>query len=314
MYGKTYGEITTALIGYGYWGPKLARVLDETSQLIAIHDGDPQRLWEAENKYPSINCTSGGYIDADAVIIATPPATHAEIATDILENGQHVFVEKPLASSVADALKLYNLSKNYTNQVCCVGHTFLFSPEIRLLKKKIDEGIIGDLHIINTYRLNLGRYQPDGIKLDLLPHDISIIEYLVGSQATLTSETIAQVDTVESIGSVMFRFEDSSVVATSNISWCHTDKTRKLIAVGSKGTLEYDMSEPGIITWHRDRIVQHNNPGTLVRIETDSQEEPLKAEIEHFLGLITGDVTENRISFSHGYSVVRALHGISTSL
>jgi len=247
--------------------------------------------------------------DIDAVAIVTPPNTHRALAEACVKRGKHVFVEKPLAHTVHDAEILLRLARDNTGVACCVGHTFIFSPMVEALRVQIDKGVIGEVQFINTYRLNMGRYQACGVWADLLPHDLSILEYLVRQRPEVVCTTAVSIEGVDSAGSAAYTFPNSSIRALINLSWLHTEKTRKLIVVGTEGTLEYDMANPHLLTLFKDRVIKHNQPGHVQVINVEDHAEPLRAELEHFLYLAKrGRVKESsKISFEHGRNVVRAI-------
>jgi len=168
------------LIGYGYWGPNLARALNQTEkcEFVACCDANPRSLGKALLSYPSLKGFSSAselWDSVDAVVIATPIATHFGLAREALLRGKHVMVEKPLAHSSHLAEELVELAER---QRCTLmtGHTFIYSPPVNVVKNLIQDGTLGDIHYISLSRVNLGLYQKDvDVIWDLAVHDVSIL-------------------------------------------------------------------------------------------------------------------------------------------
>ena len=176
-----------AQIGIGYWGPNLLRNLVGNKRCIVkvVVDLSEERRFFARSLFPSIPTTADfGAVLADAaidaVVIATPAATHFDLVTRALKAGKHVLVEKPMASSVA-GVEAIAVEAEKSGRIAMVGHTFLFNPAVRFLKSLIDSGELGKIRYIYSQRLNLGRIRSDVDALwNLGPHDVSIIQYLLG--------------------------------------------------------------------------------------------------------------------------------------
>ncbi len=165
--GEGDRQLTFGMVGLGYWGPNLLRVLTEMPgvEIKWICDLDPQRLERFGRRYPSCARTSDADLlfedpELDAMIIATPVFTHFDLASRALSAGKHTFVEKPLASSASMADQLLDLSEEKELTLMC-GHTFVYSPPVRAIKRRIDDGEIGDVFFISSNRVNLGLHQPD---------------------------------------------------------------------------------------------------------------------------------------------------------
>ncbi len=179
--------LRVAVVGLGYWGPNLLRNLVELedAEVVTICDTREERLEHWGRRYPAITRTTS-YLEVlendgvDAVVIATPVSTHFELASHALQFGKHVFVEKPLAASVAEASELVQLARR-AGRVLMPGHTFLYSPPVVYIRELIESGALGDLYFISTSRVNLGLHQPDvSVIWDLGPHDFSILRYWLG--------------------------------------------------------------------------------------------------------------------------------------
>src|SRR5512146_696579 len=179
-------KIRIGIIGFGYWGPNLARNFHDmpSAELVAIADMKEDRLQRAYSLYPSVYLVKDYRdlfsADLDAVVISTPPATHFSMARECLEAGLHVLVEKPMTLNSRDAQSLIDLAHS-KDLILMVGHTFEYNSAVAALKKYIDSGELGEIYYIDAARLNLGLFQRDSNVLwDLAPHDISILLYLLG--------------------------------------------------------------------------------------------------------------------------------------
>ena len=176
--------LRVGVVGLGYWGPNLVRNLHEVAdaEVAWICDSRAEALEKIARRYPAVAITQSydtllADDDLDAVVIATPAATHHKLASAALNAGKHVFVEKPLASSVADAIDLVETAE-VNGLVLMPGHTFVYSPPVTMIKDLIDSGELGEIYFVSTSRVNLGLHQPDvSVAWDLGPHDFSILRF-----------------------------------------------------------------------------------------------------------------------------------------
>ncbi len=175
--------IGAAVVGCGYWGPNLARNLEERPEfdLEFLCDRDPAQRAAFTRRFPHVRTSPdlGEVLDdpaVEAILIATPPQSHYALAKAALEAGKHVLVEKPLATNVADARELAELA-DIGALVLMPGHTFIYSPAVNAVRDLIRRGDLGDIHFVTSSRMNLGKYQADGVVCDLAPHDLSILLY-----------------------------------------------------------------------------------------------------------------------------------------
>lgn len=183
--------IRIAVVGLGYWGPNLARVVAAlpSAQLAALCDANRAALADVGARYPGVpQIQSFNEVLADrsidAVALATPVSTHHPLASAALAAGKHVFVEKPLAESISSAQSLVECARR-AGLVLMPGHTFLYSPPVVKIKELIDSGELGEVYFIATSRVNLGLHQPDvSVVWDLAPHDFSILRYWLGESPT----------------------------------------------------------------------------------------------------------------------------------
>lgn len=237
-----------AQLGAGYWGPNLIRnfvQLDDVTD-FTVCDLDSVRLDKIKKQYPQIKVTRSAdevmqNPAIDAVVVATPAASHYEIAKRVLLSGKHVMVEKPLAMNSKEANDLIALAKE-SQKILMVGHTFLFNTAVIKAKEYIDKGELGDIYYILSQRLNLGRVRHDvNAMWNLAPHDISIILYWLGetpSHISAKGLTFLQ-DGIEDVVFMDLDFP-SGRAAHIHVSWLDPSKTRKMVVVGSKKMLVYD--------------------------------------------------------------------------
>ena len=233
-----------ALIGYGYWGINIARTIKNTSgiELVTIFDEDIERINEAKKLYDFKITTSLDEVlglDIDAVFIATPPATHYEVAKKALLAHKHIFVEKPFTLNLDDAYELIELAEK-NNLKYMVDHIFIYSEPVKYLKQNIDK--FGDIVYINARRINLGLFQySTDVIWDLAVHDLSIIDYLVGLDIKKVSVFKKKYKDFpnEAIARIDMELESGIIVAI-DVSWLSPVKVREMIIGGSKLSAVYD--------------------------------------------------------------------------
>ncbi|MCX5811508.1 MAG: Gfo/Idh/MocA family oxidoreductase [Proteobacteria bacterium] len=183
--------IRIGVVGYGYWGPNIVRNFATTdgAEVLSVCDIHEDMLKRAKKANPNVQVTKNSddicfSTNIDAVAIVTPVFTHFDIAKKALQNGKHVFVEKPFTFTVAQAKELIELADR-KNLKIMVDHTFLFTGAVRKIKEIIDEGILGSLYYFDSMRVNLGLFQHDvNVIWDLAPHDLSIMDYLIKDKPT----------------------------------------------------------------------------------------------------------------------------------
>jgi predicted dehydrogenase len=234
-----------AVVGYGYWGSKHVRVLSTMPDVaVTVVDSDERRLKEAAAHYPSVESTAteiDHVLDrVDAVLVATPPASHVTVAMKALAAGKHVLVEKPLATSVADAEALVAAAADNDLQLM-VGHTFEYNPAVRQLRDIIRSGQLGRVLYIDSARLSLGLYQRDvNVIWDLAPHDISITSYLLDELPVATSVWAQRNIGLWREDVAYLRLDFPTTHAFVHVSWLNPDKVRRTTVVGERRMAVYD--------------------------------------------------------------------------
>lgn len=328
----TKNQTIIAQIGVGYWGPNLLRnlIANKNCNVKTVVDLSPERRDFVKSLYPGVNVTDN-IQDAindpsiDAVVIATPAATHFDLAIAALESGKHVFVEKPMAKTPDEVEQIGALAKK-KNLVAMVGHTFLYNAAVRHLKQLIGSGELGDIRYIYSQRLNLGRIRSDVDALwNFAPHDVSIIQYLLGDPEPI-SVTKQGMDYIQKgIDDVVFLniIYPAKVMAHIHVSWLDPHKVRKITVVGSKKMVVYDDIADNKITIYDKGIdkmavlgenMDFDNPNNFkfdlrsgdVYLPKIQFEEPLKVEIAHYIDCIQNG-TECLTGTEHAKKVVEIL-------
>ena len=289
-------------IGLGAWGRNLIRTfynLPDVSLVMGC-DFDSARLATLSSNFPGVNWTKNpqeiiGDPDIDAVIIATPPASHFELASMAMEAGKDVFVEKPLVLNLQDGRKLVELAEA-KNRVLMVGHIMEYHPATLKLKEYIDAEKLGRIYYLYSSRVNLGKVRDIENSLwSFAPHDISLIMYLLGQapiSVTATGASYLQ-DKIEDVSFMTLHFPDR-IMAHIHVSWLDPHKERKLTIVGSKMMAVFDDTNSSEKIWLYDKGVELKRDyatygeymslraGDIVIPRLNSKE-PLQAECEHFI-------------------------------
>lgn len=233
--------VKVGIIGYGYWGPNVARNIFDisSSRLVAIADVKEERLKHAQSLYPDVRVVQQ-YQDLfdlglDAVVVATPPATHFPIAKDCLEHGLHVLVEKPMTLSSQDAQELIDLADS-NGLALMVGHTFTYNSAVLALKKYLAGKELGEIYYVDIARLNLGLFQRGANVLwDLAPHDISILLYLLEENPISISAQGTSFVFSDMVDVAYLNLDfPNRIRAHLHVSWLDPCKVRRVTVVGSK--------------------------------------------------------------------------------
>jgi predicted dehydrogenase len=238
-------RVHVAVVGYGYWGSKHVRVLSTMPDVaVTVVDRDRGRLEEAAAHYPSVQTTARDVDEVldrvDAVLVATPPASHHTVGMAALHSGKHVLVEKPLATSVAEAEAL--VAAAAANDVhLMVGHTFEYNPAVRQLRDIIRSGELGRVLYIDSARLSLGLYQRDvNVIWDLAPHDISITSYLLDELPVATSVWAQRNVGPWQEDVAYLKLDFPTTHAFVHVSWLNPRKVRRTTVVGERRMAVYD--------------------------------------------------------------------------
>ncbi|RPJ50267.1 MAG: gfo/Idh/MocA family oxidoreductase, partial [Chloroflexi bacterium] len=265
-------------------------------------------------------------MDLDAVVIATPPATHYAIAKDCLEHGLHVLVEKPITLRSADAEDLIRTADNQQRWLM-VGHTFLFNSAVETLKKMIESGELGQIYYIDAARLNLGLFQRDSnVVWDLAPHDIAILLYLLGNDpiSVIAHGQSSIMDGVHDLAYMNLVFPNN-ILAHVHVSWLDPCKIRRITVVGSKKMVVYNDVDttkkitiydkgvevpPYTNTFEEFQCSYHYGDITIPNIKST---EPLRTECTHFLDCIINN-QKPKTSGEEGLRVVKILETAQNSL
>jgi predicted dehydrogenase len=329
--GSGNGRATVAVVGLGYWGPNLVRVLHEREDVGVrwICDLDGARASRLARRYPGIVPTRE--LDevladprVDGVLIATPVPTHYELASRCLLAGKHTFVEKPLAPSAEQAGQLIELAAERELVLSC-GHTFLYSPPVRHVRELIESGHLGELYFVSSSRVNLGLHQRDvSVIWDLGPHDFSILLYWLGEfpQAVRAIGRDSIVPGVPDVAFVTLQFS-SGLIANVELSWLAPSKLRRTVVVGSRRMVVYEDGAPEPIKIY-DRGVDYKDPETFGEWHLSyrtgnivsprlSNDEPLSLQIGDFVHAISaGEASNGDLALAR--DVVRLVEAADASL
>jgi predicted dehydrogenase len=319
------------LIGAGYWGPNLARVLNQSRRCIfsLCCDINANNLEKITRQYPTVRGITTTLemweSDVDAVVIATPISTHFDLVREALNAGKHVLVEKPLAHNAACADELAKMAER-KNLTLMTGHTFIYSPPVIKVKELIDSGALGDLFYISLSRVNLGLFQKDvDVVWDLAVHDVSILLYWL-NEMPAQAQALGRACVQQNKNDVAFLWLQfaSGPIANIEISWLSPQKMRRSIVVGSERMVVYDDTEPSEKIKIYDRGVVLHEPESFGEFQLTyrigdmvapnlSNQEPLVLELDHFLECIeTGAQPKTNGEF--GANVVRILERAVQSL
>ncbi len=237
------------IIGLGYWGPNLVRnfLAQPDVEKVVACDVREERLKVISQKFPSVilskNCDETLTGDCDLIVIATPVATHYPIAKKALENNKHIWVEKPFTANITEAEELIEIAES-RNLKIFVDHTFIYNGAVIKMKELIDKDELGHILYFDSERINLGLFQKDvNVIWDLAPHDLSIMQYILGKKAkAISANGIANFNGRENIAHISIYFEDNCF-AHFHVNWVSPVKIRRMIVGGTKKMLVYDDME-----------------------------------------------------------------------
>lgn len=323
--------VRVGIIGYGYWGPNIVRNFHglETAEVVTVCDKNPAALKRAGRMYPGVHLTTDfsevlRAPDIDAVAVITPVWTHYELAKAALENGKHVFVEKPFTSNARQAEQLIELAaaKNLT---IMVDHTFLFSGAVRKIREVVDAGTLGPLYYFDSTRVNLGLFQHDvSVVWDLAPHDLSIMDHIISEKAEAVVATGGSHLNGHADMAFITIYFPGNTIAHINVNWLSPVKMRTTMIGGRDKMLVWNDLEADEKIKIYDKGVQITSGegiyDLLVSYRTGDvwapkcdQAEALKVELEYFVDCITNARTPLNDGTA-GLRVVRLLEAAEQSL
>jgi predicted dehydrogenase len=323
--------VNFGVIGYGYWGPNVVRNLAslEDSQVAAIAELSPAAQKRARKAYPGIHITADAMEvitspNIDAIAVITPVWTHYELAKTALENGKHVFVEKPFTSNVAQGEKLIDIAIQKNLRIM-VDHTFLFTGAVKKISQLLREGTLGKLYYYDSTRVNLGLFQHDiNVLWDLAPHDLSIMDHVIeGSPEAVVATGQCHLNSHEDVAFMTLYFPEN-VIAHINVNWLSPVKVRTTLIGGEKRMLVWNDLENDEKVKVYDKGVNINNSEGLYKLLVNyrsgdmwspqlEQIEALHQELTYFVDCIsTGKDPFN--DGCAGLRVVKMLEAASESI
>lgn len=325
------GMLRIGVIGYGYWGPNIVRNLhgQKNLQAVMVCDKSPAALGRVRRAYPDVQTVSDPLEvlrspEVDAVAVITPVWTHYELAKLALENGKHVFVEKPFTSNLAQAEELVELAAR-KNLTIMVDHTFLFTGAVRKIRELAESGALGDLYYYDSLRVNLGLFQHDvSVIWDLAPHDLSIMDHIIKAEPeAIVATGEKHLNGVEDVAYMTLYFP-KNIIAHINVNWLSPVKIRTTLIGGQKKMVVWNdlvadekvrvydkgvqiTSGEGI----RDLLVSYRS-GDMWAPQLE-QVEALHLELDYFADCIIN----NKVPFNDGHAglrVVRMLEAAERSI
>jgi predicted dehydrogenase len=243
--------VRVGVIGYGYWGPNIVRNLSalDGCRVVTVCDQRPAALARASKAHPGVTLTTEATevltsTDIDAIAVITPVWTHFELAKTALENGKHVFVEKPFTSTSAQAEELIELAAKKNLQIM-VDHTFLFSGAVKKIRQLVDDGTLGPLYYFDSTRVNLGLFQHDvSVVWDLAPHDLSVMDYIIGKAPEAVVATGGNhLNELADMAFITVYFP-GNITAHINVNWLSPVKIRMTLIGGRDKMLVWNDLEP----------------------------------------------------------------------
>ena len=323
--------VRIGVIGYGYWGPNIVRNFfnAQNATVVAVCDLNPKSLERVRKTYPFLQLTTDPADiltspDIDAIAIVTPISQHFPLAKKALENGKHVFVEKPFTRTSAEAEELI-LIADRKNLVIMVDHTFLFNAAVRKIRELVDNDTLGDLYYYDSTRVNLGMFQHDAnVVWDLAPHDLSIIDYILptGPEAIIATGE-KHVGSVEDMAYITMYFANN-VIAHLNVNWLSPVKVRSTLLGGEKRMLVWNDLEADEKIKVYDKGVERSNGNSDYDLRVSyragdmwapriEQVEALSVETQYFVNCVLNQTIPLNDG-NAGLRVVQMLEAIDRSM
>lgn len=279
-----------AVLGAGIWGKNLVRNFYNLNYLHTVCDMDEENLNRVRNEYSNVNLTKDfnevlANKDIDGVVVATPSHTHYKIVKAALLAGKHVYVEKPIATTISEAEELTSIA-NENDLVLMVGHLLLYHPAVNRLKMIVDSGELGEIKYVQSDRLNINYFKNDrSVMWDLAPHDVSMVSYILGEKPKRVVSAVgtsSESNEIMDITHIDIEFESGAMAHISD-SWIHPQKRVNLMIRGTKGSAMFDDT----LAENKLQVFQNSTPNSASNIALDYLEiEPLKLECEHFIKCI----------------------------
>jgi predicted dehydrogenase len=315
--GRRNGLVRTGLIGYGYWGPKLARCMapDTGCALGTVCDLSAERLGAAAADHPHVITQRDwrkllGDPQIDAIVIATPANSHRDLALAALDAGKHVLVEKPMALSSSNASTMIAAARR-RNLVLLVDHTYVHSPAMQAIRRALSQGSLGQIREYRSLRYNAegGRRDAD-VLWDLAAHDLSILEFLFpGAAQAVRVEESARTDGGAPSRAALTVYFPDSLVARIRVDWAAGERRRRIEIAGTKGMLVFDDLQ-AVKLRRVDQLNSEPQGAPPIPLETA---EPLTMVIRHFAACIRGE-EEPAAGSKAALRVIRLLEAASASL
>ncbi len=323
--------VRIGIIGYGYWGPQIVRNFHTTEgcEVAVVCDKNAAALRRVKQAYPFMQVSSDveatlASPDIDAIAVITPVWTHFELAKAALQNGKHVFVEKPFTSTTAQSEELVELAEK-KNLRTMVDHTFLFTGAVKKIRELVDEGALGRLFYYDSTRVNLGLFQHDvNVIWDLAPHDLSIMDYLIKDKVeAIVATGQNHLNGHEDMAYITIYFQNN-IIAHINVNWLSPVKVRTTLIGGEKRMVVWNDLEADEKVKVYDKGVQITNQegvyDLLVRYRSGDmwaprveQTEALKAECAYFIDCINKGTTPFNDGQA-GLKVVKMLEAANESI
>lgn len=323
--------LRVGVIGYGYWGPNIVRNFHSlpSCRLVSVCDKNPKFIRRLQESTPGVEATTNArdiYAskEIDAVAVVTPVSTHYDLARKALENGKHIFVEKPFTATTAEAEELIALAEARNLRIM-VDHTFLFTGAVRKMKELIDQQALGSLYYYDSARVNLGLFQHDvNVIWDLAPHDLSIMDYLIDERPEAVVATgESHINGLEDVAYITVYYPNK-MIAHINVNWLSPVKVRTTLIGGEKRMLVWNDLEA-------DEKVKVYDKGVSIESERGvydllvsyrsgdmwapkvEQIEALRVETEYFVDCVLNDRTPINDGAA-GLRIVRLLEAANSSM
>lgn len=325
--------LNVGIIGYGYWGPNLVRNFMTASEttVVTVCDLEPARLTKVGALYPGVSVTTSpseliNDPSIDAVVIATPVASHFELAMMALRAGRHVLVEKPIASTSEQARKLIDEAER-RGLTLMVDHTFVYTGAVIKMHELVRKPDFGPVRYYDSTRVNLGLFQSDvNVLWDLAVHDLSIMDFVLDEQPVAVSATgNSHLEGQPEYAAFLTLFFGGNLIAHINVNWLSPVKIRRTLVGGGSQMIVYDdletsekikLYDKGITVTEtpedRRKLLIGYRTGDLWSPKV-AESEALAAEVSHFAACIAEGARPLTDGHS-GLQLVRVLEAANQSI